>query len=338
MDLKKIIASLSKAEQVELVRLLQYELNVPKLAEIHCGQSKDAVVHCTHCGSADIYGHGTYKGRRRYQCKCCRTTFNDFTGTAVSGIKKVAKFQEYINLVLESVSIRKAASTLDINIKTAFDWRHKILSALSTFNGASFDGIVECDDKQLDINEKGSKHLNRKPYKRQSDRHTKRGVSNDKVSVMVATDRKGNPTMQAAKVGRIDAASIEASIGKYISKDNVLCSDSHKSIISWALSKNIEHHTFVASKQHVKDKCYHVQHVNSLDNRYERWIKRFYGVATKYIANYLHWFVCLEKLKKASQRATDMARIILSNIKAMADYRNIEASYQNLNIIQYSKT
>jgi hypothetical protein len=219
---------------------------------------------------------------------------------------------------------------LGISIKTSFDWRHKILSALSTFNGAKFDGIVECDDKQVDINAKGSRHLHRSPYKRHSDRHTKRGVSNDKVSVMVASDRKGNPTMQVAKVGRIDVSSIERSIGKYVSVQNVLCSDSHSSIISWALSKNIEHHTFVASKQHVKDKCYHVQHVNSLDNRYERWIKRFYGVATKYLANYLHWFICLEKLKKSLQGATDMARIILSNSKAIADYRSIEAVYQKI--------
>jgi hypothetical protein len=34
--------------------------------------------------------------------------------------------------------------------------------------------MVECDDKQLDISEKGSRHLKQKPYKRHSDRHTKR--------------------------------------------------------------------------------------------------------------------------------------------------------------------
>ncbi|KAA6312220.1 hypothetical protein EZS27_036810, partial [termite gut metagenome] len=67
-------------------------------------------------------------------------------------------------------------------MKTFFDWRHKILSSLSALNGDSFGGIVECDDKQVDRSEKGSRKLTRKPYKRHSDRTTKRGVSNDKVS------------------------------------------------------------------------------------------------------------------------------------------------------------
>jgi hypothetical protein len=95
---------------------------------------------------------------------------------------------------------------------------------------------------------------------------------------MVATDRKGNPTMKVAKIGRVDAESIEKTIGELISQKNVLCSDAHPSIISWAKEKQLEHHTFIASRQHIKDKCYHVQHVNSIDNLYERWVKGFYWI------------------------------------------------------------
>ena len=84
--------------------------------------------------------------------------------------------------------------------------------------------------------------------------------------------------MKVAKQGRLDVKSIDDSIGTYVQKSNILCSDSHPSIISWATSKGLEHHTFVASKQHIKDKCFHVQHVNSIDNRFERWQKQFYCV------------------------------------------------------------
>ena len=55
--------------------------------------------------------------------------------------------------------------------------------------------------------------------------------------------------------------------------------------------------TFVASSQHVKNKCYHEQHANSIDNHYERWVKGFYGLASKYLENYLNWFVFLERVK-----------------------------------------
>ncbi|KAA6338822.1 hypothetical protein EZS27_013210 [termite gut metagenome] len=197
--------------------------------------------------------------------------------------------------------------------------------------------MVECDDKQVDRSEKGSRKLTRKPYKRHSDRTTKRGVSNDKVSIIVATDRKGNPTMQVAKVGRIDVKSIERTIGKYMGKQNILCSDSHPSVVAWALDRQLEHPTFVASKHHVKDSCYHVRHVNSMDNQYERRMKRFVGVATKYLPHYLNWFIFLEKLKQSSQKAMDMVRMVLSNAGALMDYRAIERRYQNLLIQQYSK-
>ncbi len=44
-----------------------------------------------------------------------------------------------------------------------------------------------------------NRKLDRKAYKRPSDRKIKRGVSNDKLSIMVATDRKGNPLMKTQK-------------------------------------------------------------------------------------------------------------------------------------------
>jgi hypothetical protein len=104
---------------------------------------------------------------------------------------------------------------------------------------------------------------------------------------MVATDRNNNPEIRIAKIGRIDADSVENTIGVLIKPENVLCSDSHPSIIKWAKEKEEEHHTFIASKN-IKDRCYHVQQVNSIDNRYERWIKPFYGVSTKYLSGYLN--------------------------------------------------
>ena len=339
MKAQEIIKNLNLSEKKRLYALLRKDMEAtPQLDKIRTELNQEQKVLCPHCHTDDIYGHGVYKGRKRYKCKECKKTFNDFTGTAISGIKKVEKFQEYLELTIESLTIRKAAKKLGVNMKTIFDWRHKLLSSIATMNGVSFSGIVECDDKQLDVNEKGRRNLDRDAYKRSSDRKVKRGVSNDKISIMVATDRKGNPTMRIAKMGRVDAESIEKTIGNLISKNNVLCSDSHPSIISWAENKELEHHTFIASKQHVKNKCYHVQHVNSLDNLYERWIKPFYGVATKYLPQYLNWFVFLEKIKKSADPIADFAKVVVENSNAIKSYRGIESAYLELNIPHYLKT
>jgi len=339
MNLPELISDLSNEEKTELFRLLKSEFSsTPVLETVKSKLNKEQVTSCPHCKSIEIQGHGAYKARKRYICKSCNKTFNDFTGTAISGLKKPGKFQEYIELVAESITLRKASAKLELNIKTVFDWRHKILSSLSKINDLGFSGIVECDDKQLNMSEKGKRNLEREPYKRPSDRDTKRGVSNDKVSIMVASDRNGNVRMSVAKIGRIDIESVEKTIGDSISKENILCSDSHPSIISWAKGREIEHHTFVASKQHVKNKCYHVQHVNSIDNRYERWVKRFYGTATKYLDNYLNWFVFLEKIKKSLQPIDDFAKVIVSNIDAIAWNRSTVLRYENLKNPQFSTT
>ena len=339
MTVEDILLKLSIRDKERLYQLLGKEFGTtPNLVKVNSEIVDDKKVFCPHCETEDIYGHGTYKGRKRYMCKKCNKTFNDFTGTAISGIKKVSKFEEYIAMTLESPTIRKVAEKLNINIKTAFDWRHKLLSALTEVNGIKFSGIVECDDKQLDINEKGNLNLGRKPYKRPSDRKKKRGVSNDKVSIMVATDRDGNSTMKVAKIGRLDVDSIEQTIGGLIDKDNILCSDAHPSIKSWAKNRELEHHTFVASRQHVKSKCYHVQHVNSLDNLYERWVKKFYGVSTKYLPQYLNWFVFIRKMKKSTDPVIDLVKVLVKSPIAISVFRGIESKYLELDIPQYSKT
>lgn len=339
MDLKRILLKLSKEEKTELAKLLSKDMKTDiQLNQLKTAINEEQAIMCPHCKSNNIHGHGIYKGRKRYMCISCKKTFNDFTGTAISCIKKTEEFQQYMEFVVESVSIRKAAKKIGVNVKTIFDWRHKLLSSLSSMNGQSFSGIVECDDKQVDFNNKGDRNLKRKPYKRPSDRETKRGVSNDKISIIVAADRKGNSTMHVAKIGRVDAVSIEKTIGDLMNSKNVLCSDAHPSIIAWAKEKQLEHHTFVASRQHVKDKCYHVQHVNSMDNLYERWIKQFYGVATKYLNQYLNWFVFLEKAKKSDNPIIDLARNVTSNMTTITNYRSIENHYENLFIPQLSKT
>lgn len=336
MDITKILCGLSTQDKLALYSALIAELQpseqfLEKKLEIN----KEQALNCPSCKSTRIHGHGTYHGRNRYKCRDCKKTFNDFTGTSISGIKKTAEFQEYIKIAGDT-TIRKAAGQLEVNVKTIFDWRHKLLSSLPKSSGQKFSGIVECDDKQLDISEKGNKKLDRKAYKRPSDRKTKRGVSNDKVSIMVAADRSGNMTMQIAKIGRIDKGSVENTIGELVIENNVLCSDSHPSIISWAQDKNLEHHVFIASKQHVKDKCYHVQHVNSLDNRYERWVSKFYGIATKYLANYMNWFVFQESIKKSINPLDDLIKAIAANTSTIESYRKIPVRYQNLINLQYS--
>lgn len=333
MNIQEILLSLDESTRRELLEALSKEFTTqPDLGKYKDELSINHRTNCPHCKSDRILGHGKFKGRLRYRCSECRKTFTGLTGTTASGIHKVAEFEQLVELMIEGISIRKAAAKLKVTMSTIFTWRHKILASLSETNNQDFTGIVECDDKQLNISEKGNRVLERESFKRPSDRKTKRGVSNDKVSVVVACDRTGKTTMQVAKIGRIEADSLEKTVGNMITKDNILCSDSHPSIIAWAKSKELEHHTFIANKNHIKNKCYHVQHVNSIDNRYERWVSKFYGIATKYLQNYLNWFVFVQKSKKSLQPVRDLAKEIVMNIESKAEYFQIDKRYKELKL------
>jgi len=210
MKIQEILNSLGSTEKEQLYVLLKKDIGIiPQLDKVKNELNNDKKILCPHCQNDDIHGHGKYKGRRRYKYKQCNKTFNDFTRKAISGIKKIDKFQEYLELTLNSLTIRKAAKILILNVKSIFDWRHKLVSSLESINGTTFSGIVECDDKQVDISIKGQRDNGRKAYNRSSDRKIKHGVSNDKVSIIVATDREGNTTMKVAKIGRVDNIRIE---------------------------------------------------------------------------------------------------------------------------------
>ena len=67
-------------------------------------------------------------------------------------------------------------------------------------------------------------------------------------------------------------------------------------------------------------------------------ISKFNGVSTKYLAQYLNWFVFLEKAKKSSTKALDLAKNVASDISSIKTYRSITSRYEDLFIPQLSKT
>ena len=195
-NLLAFFKTLSETEKGELLQLLNSQ-EAPKvdLKSIRQEVVKESAISCPKCQSQSIMGHGQYRNRKRYMCNSCHSTFNELSGTAISGLKKPDKFQQSVELLIDSFSIRKVAKRLGISTHTASDWRHKVLSGLKTVKPPKMEGLVECDDKQMSISQKGDKHLNRPPHKRPSDRKTKRGVSNDKISIVVSADRNGNSQM-----------------------------------------------------------------------------------------------------------------------------------------------
>ena len=87
-----------------------------------------------------------------------------------------------------------------------------------------------------------------------------------------------------------------------LDKDVLLCTDGNNIYKAFAKHFHFEHKSInVSAGEHVSG-AYHIQNVNSYDSRMKTWFKRFHGVATKYLKNYLGWIRMLDMNKDLSSQ------------------------------------
>ena len=116
----------------------------------------------------------------------------------------------------------------------------------------------------------------------------------------MTADRKNDLNMTFCGYGRLTKAEITESLHTPLPQGTVLCSDGHVSYKGYAMDNHIEHVVIRADLgRHVKRGFFHIQHVNSLHNRLKKWLNgTFWGVATKYMQDYLNWFKVKETVLK----------------------------------------
>jgi transposase-like protein len=258
-------------------------------------------INCPHCESEAIIGNGNYRDRKRYKCKACGKTFNDLTGTSVSHIHKKNEWEQYISCISEGLSLREAASRTGISYRTSFLWRHKILGAFQDIGCTKLEGIVEGDETFFLYSEKGQKNIQGRKSRKRGGKASKAGINDEHVAVIVATDRNKHSIVEVAGRSRISSQKINSTIGKWIDEETVaLCTDSHRSYEKFAKDRGLRHISVNASNgQHVKDKVYHIHNVNNINNLLKYWIRKFNGVASKYLQNYMNWFR-IERVEKGN--------------------------------------
>ena len=318
LDFRYFFVSSSSLVQQEIVSsLLSLSLQEAQVKD----SNDNKAVTCPHCSGKHIRANGKLKGVQRYVCNGCKKNFSETTGKFWYNIKKKDKLNRYLYCLLSGYSIRKSAKETGISIQTSFDWRHKLLTSFSSVSVEEFQGIVESDDLFFAFSEKGNRNLDRKPKKR-GEKASKAGVSNEKVAVIATCDRSGNKDFKVATRGRISKKDLEKALDGKLDKAEVLCSDSHRSYGAFAKASAVEHKKFNASKgQRAVDKVYHVQNVNNMHMRLRKFMDSFNGVATKYLQNYLNWFLVLEKIKNSTSKMDTVAAIAFASNSAWYEYK-----------------
>jgi len=307
-------------------------LNVPQriqtLAALHPAAGLDRVIiligevgvlmrRCPRCACDRYYRHGQANGLQRYRCRACGRTYNDLSGSPLARLRLREKWMEYLGAMLDSTSVRAAASRVGVHRNTAFRWRHRFLQGPQHDRPKRLEGIVEADEMFMLESQKGSRKLDR-PARKRGGRAAKRGISRELDCILVARDRSSRTIDAVVGRGALTVAQLDRHLLPKLERQVLLVSDSHAAYRGFARKHGIAHEVVNLRAgvrvRRASASAIHVQNVNAYHQRFRQWLSRFHGVASRYLPNYLGWRRALDggRITSAEQLLRIAIRVIHS--------------------------
>jgi transposase-like protein len=298
------LPELSMHQRDTLLQLLAApppEEAVVALLESNTGEPRQ----CPHCAGTRLLAWGLSHGLPRYRCGACRRTFNALTGTPLARLRHKARWLAQGAVLQDGLSVRQAAAACGVAVSTAFRWRHRFLQAAKANKPNNLSGIVEADETFFHRSFKGSRQWSapppdtpapkRKPRRRATP-SGKRGTALDElVPVLIVRDR--HRATGDAILADLTAPTIKAERLPMLAPDTLLCSDASRAYGAIARDAGLHHEPLnVAAGERVRERVFHLQNVNAYDSRLQQWMRRFNGVATRYLDSYLGWRRMIERL------------------------------------------
>lgn len=279
--------TLTRRQREKLLSVLDPGLRADKAAQV-IEQAAAARLKCPECGAARPYRHGQAHGLQRYRCAACGRTFNALTGTPLAHLRHKSKWLDYLDCMLASTTVRRAAAEIGVHKDTSFRWRHRFLSLTKHDRPARLQGIAEADELYLLESHKGSRNLTR-PARKRGGAAGKRGISDEQICVLVARERTGKTRDFVTGNGPVTKTQLHRHLLPVLDQDVLLVTDANAAYRYFSREAGISHqYVNLRSGQRVKG-AVHVQNVNAYHSRFREWLARFHGVATRYLPNYLGW-------------------------------------------------
>jgi transposase-like protein len=262
-----------------------------------------AGIRCPRCGGRRHARWGTFRCRQRYRCTSCRRTFSDLTGSPAVYTKKILLWPEFAALLGSGVSLRQAARQLGVHPSTTFRWRHALLRALIERDDEKLAGWIEVAGQRFAQSDKGSRRLQR-PARRRGFRPSVGGDVRT-VHVLVASDRVGHYVSVYSVAprgrrpgpegydrllsGRVEAAPVVVVAGGRFSAAARVARTMGGTIRDAGPTTRRKRRSLIL-----------VGTARGCIARLRDWLRRFRGVATRYLPNYLIWHRIVDR---ATRRA-----------------------------------
>lgn len=289
---KKILSELGSLTYKQKMELLEAIKQSSKTAAVleNIGDPGE----CRHCNSKNYYKWGIESGIQRYKCTKCKKTYNHLTNSPLAKLRKKEEWLANASEMIKGSSLKATAEICNVAVTTSFRWRHRFLKLLSASEPERLSGIIEADETYFLESHKGERGI-KSPRKR-GGKAKKRGLSLEQIPVIVARDRNGQTLSR--QLSSVNSNTLSSVLKPVIAKGSVLCTDGHAAYPSVSEDCGTLHKQLnIKAGIKVLEKVYHIQNVNAYDSRLKSWIKRFHGVATKYLQKYLGWRRAIDTLQ-----------------------------------------
>jgi len=298
------ILALTKEGKREFLDNLYQFLNSNRLTALDYQRIKilSTAPICPRCRCEYVTKAGVHNGRQVYKCKNCKYQFRETAKSLVYHLHKYPLILDYLKCMLEGKSLRACAREVGISLPTSFRWRHKILSAIQGLEGGiNFSGITEADELLMQYSEKGRR------YKSPEEKEQAMKTVHPNVAVLVMTDREGNLLFKHTGENKVQNSQIKEELKRRVSENNLICfkpNDEFKQAVMESLSKKV-----IVRRKTKGLAIYSVNVAEKKITNFLVWMMRFRGVATKYLQNYLMWFVVMNKYLK-DKVESDIGRLL----------------------------
>lgn len=297
-ELVKLIAQLgrlTRAQREFVVRELLPKRNAGTLEIVE--RAAPARPPCPHCGHEHVVKNGRSGGLTRFLCRGCNRTFNILTATPLARLHLRGKWLEQTGVLCDGLSLSQAEARLGVARTTAFRWRHRFLAAPKELRAQLLTGVAESDETYFLNSCKGQRVPMARPSRKRGGKATKRGLSDEQVPVLVTRDRSGATADFILKID--DSDHVVEKLRPILASDAVLCTEGNSVMMAAGRKLGVEHHAVNVSAGIRVDGPWHVQNVNAYHSRLKDWMRKFRGVATKYLDSYLGWFRAIDRSARA---------------------------------------
>jgi|GEM_PF-1443732 len=261
---------------------------------------------CPRCGSPRVQRWGKIQGVQRLRCRACARTFNPLTGTPLARLRRRDLWLGHARVLEAGLSLRRAARAIGVHYNTTLRWRHRWLERPSEQMARSFTGMVAAEIVSFEPCAHQPRGWTRVALPEEHDADAPAGERHPPparaIPVLLLRDQCGARADAVLSAVTPDALApiLDDLLDPAI---NGLCSDGRLAARACCSARGIARRCDAAS-------CSDRRRLVACRQRLRSWMRRFAGVATHRLANYLGWRRLLEGPDRPLQPAGWLARAL----------------------------